>query len=36
VINKGEENIIKYKDIILEIQRMWNVKIKVTSVIRVN
>jgi hypothetical protein len=28
VINKGEENILKYEVLILEIQRMWNVKTK--------
>jgi hypothetical protein len=33
VINKEAEKILKYKDLIIEIQRMWNVKTKVTSVI---
>jgi hypothetical protein len=28
VINKVEENILKDKDLTLEIQRMWNVKNK--------
>jgi hypothetical protein len=34
VIKKEAEKILKYKDLITEIQRMWNVKIKVTPVIR--
>ena len=29
VIKKENENILKYKDLIMEIQRMWNVKTKV-------
>jgi hypothetical protein len=33
VIKKGAEKILKYKDLIMEIQRMWNVKTKVTPVI---
>jgi hypothetical protein len=33
VIKKETNKILKYKDLILEIQRMWNVKTKVTPVI---
>jgi hypothetical protein len=33
VIEKEAENILKYKDVIIEIQRMWNVNTKVTPVI---
>jgi hypothetical protein len=33
VIKKEAEKILKYKDLIVEIQRMWNVKTKVTLVI---
>jgi hypothetical protein len=33
VIKKEAEKILKYKDLITEVQRMWNVKTKVTSVI---
>jgi hypothetical protein len=33
VIEKEAEKIIKYKDLIIEIQRTWNVKTKVTPVI---
>jgi len=29
VIKKGGEKILKYKDLTIEIQRMWNVKTKV-------
>jgi hypothetical protein len=33
VIKKEAEKILKYKDLMTEIQRMWNVKTKVTPVI---
>jgi len=33
VIKKEAEKIIKYKDLTIEIQRMWNIKTKVISVI---
>jgi hypothetical protein len=33
VIKKEAEKVIKYKDLIIEIQRMWNVKTKVMPVI---
>jgi hypothetical protein len=33
VIKKEAEKILKYKDLTTEIQRMWNVKTKVTPVI---
>jgi len=33
VINREVEKIVKYKDLTIEIQRMWNVKTKVISVI---
>jgi hypothetical protein len=33
VIKKEAENILKYKDLITEIQRMWNVKTKMIPVI---
>jgi hypothetical protein len=33
VIKKEAEKILKYKDLIIEIQRVWNVKTKVTPVI---
>jgi len=32
VIKKEAEKILKRKDLITEIQRMWNVKTKVTAV----
>jgi hypothetical protein len=34
VIKKEAEKILKYKDLITETQRMWNVKTKVTPVIK--
>jgi hypothetical protein len=34
VIKKEDEKILKYKDLITEIQPMWNVKTKVTPVTR--
>jgi hypothetical protein len=33
VIKKGAEKILKYKDLKIEIQSMWNVKTKVSPVI---
>ena len=32
VIKKEAENILKFKDLIIEIQRMWNLKAKMISV----
>jgi hypothetical protein len=34
VIKKEAEKILKYKDLTTEIQRMWNVKTKVASIIK--
>jgi hypothetical protein len=33
VVKKDAEKVLKYKDLIIAIQRMWNVKTKVTPVI---
>ena len=34
VIKKEAEKILKYKDFIIQVQRMWNVKEKVIPVVR--
>jgi hypothetical protein len=34
VIKKGDEKTLKYKDLIREIQHMWNVKARVITVIK--
>jgi hypothetical protein len=36
VIKKEAEKILKHKDLIIEVQRMWNVQTKVTPVITGN
>jgi len=33
VLKKEAEKILRYKDLIIEIQRLWNVKVKVIPVI---
>jgi hypothetical protein len=33
VFKKEAENILKYKDLTIEVQRMWNVKTKVITAI---
>jgi hypothetical protein len=34
VINREAEKILKYKDLIIETQRVWNVKARLISVIK--
>jgi hypothetical protein len=34
ILKKEAENILKYKDLTIEIQRMWDMKVEVITVIR--